>query len=249
MLPHLGTGVNLVVTSRAQPRCAFEGSGDSEQWYLGETGLEPGRGLKFGGQETPDYAGSNYCSERAIAAPSADAASAPFAYDCWLFATARGPGDRQASCQSRFETAVNAIETAVAEEDLGAMVMCPMGQRVLFDTDVRELGGKETIVFNAIKQRLRFLSGASIHVMGNADQPGTREYKLEVSERRAQAVRAALVQAGIPSTGISSEAFGEENTLPDNRYDALNRRVDMVVKPPALNEAAVREEVARRRDR
>lgn len=393
-----GTGMNLIVTSSAQVRCVFKGSGDSRQWYVGETGVKLGLDLKFGGQENlnfavvsatgdfvpegaflsgkyrggeasaafglgvgaavllggsgdtialqpaietstgaagvsagigfldiepdplnqarivtprggiseqtlyagyfnlaferyhvdpPDYAGSDYFSKRAIAAaagggpaPEAtstweldagqrqaaeaarqrllaalgrdagltmDAATAQVAYDCWLFATAHGLEDKKADCQGRFEASVNAIETAVAEEDLGALVMRPVWQRVLFDTDVFELDGNENAALNAIKERLRFLSNATIHVMGNADQPGTREYNQALSEKRAQSVRAALVAAGIPSTWISSDAFGEDRPLPNNPYDALNRRVDIAVRPLTVNEAAVKEEVARRR--
>jgi outer membrane protein OmpA-like peptidoglycan-associated protein len=176
-----------------------------------------------------------------------EAATAQASYDCWLFAMANALGDRQASCASQSEASLNAIETAVAEDDLGALVMRPMWQRILFDTDKSDLDGGEQLAFNGIKERLSFLSGSSIHITGNADQPGTREYNLELSNKRAETVRAALIEAGIPAGAISAEAFGEDHPLANNPYDTLNRRVDIALKPLAVNEAAVKNEIERRR--
>ncbi len=47
-----GTGINLLIHSRAQVRCIFKTDGGIEQWYLGETGVALGLDLKFNKQET-----------------------------------------------------------------------------------------------------------------------------------------------------------------------------------------------------
>jgi OOP family OmpA-OmpF porin len=47
-----GKGYNLLITSKAHMRCTFVGSGDAEQWYLGETGVALGVDLKWNKEQT-----------------------------------------------------------------------------------------------------------------------------------------------------------------------------------------------------
>jgi OmpA-OmpF porin, OOP family len=237
----------------------------------------------------PDYASSDYFSNRAIAtadskppAPETDttwslageqqrlavaartrllkalrrdvdkeedAANAQVNYDCWLHAMANGDADTQAHCRDGFERHVDIVETAAAEQDFAAVVSQPMWLRVLFDTDVSTLDGNEDYAFTAIKKRLQYLSKVKIHVTGHADKPGTPEYNQKLSEKRAEAVHGALVQSGIPASSVTSDAFGVERPLNNNPHDALNRRVDIVIEPLAVDEAAVKAEVARRKTR
>ena len=42
-----GSGVNLIVHSKAKLRCTFSGSAGSEQWYEGDTGVALGLDLKW----------------------------------------------------------------------------------------------------------------------------------------------------------------------------------------------------------
>jgi flagellar motor protein MotB len=50
-----GSGVNLLITSKADVRCTFVGDQGSEQWYMGETGIKLGLDLKFTVEETIGY--------------------------------------------------------------------------------------------------------------------------------------------------------------------------------------------------
>ena len=47
-----GTGLNLLVYSKAQVRCTFKGSAGSEQWYIGDTGVALGVDLKWNKEQT-----------------------------------------------------------------------------------------------------------------------------------------------------------------------------------------------------
>jgi outer membrane protein OmpA-like peptidoglycan-associated protein len=89
------------------------------------------------------------------------------------------------------------------------------------------------------------LSEAKIYVGGHADKPGTPQYNLTLSEKRAASVIAALIEAGLPEVDIIAEAFGSAEPIGNNPYDALNRRVDIVIKPIALNPEAVNLEAQR----
>ena len=51
-----GTGYNLLITSSADVRCTFSGSGGSEQWYMGSTGVSVGADLSWKTEETISFA-------------------------------------------------------------------------------------------------------------------------------------------------------------------------------------------------
>jgi outer membrane protein OmpA-like peptidoglycan-associated protein len=77
---------------------------------------------------------------------------------------------------------------------------------------------------------------SKIVVEGHTDSQGTAPYNLELSQRRAESVRAHLVSRGIASDRISAQGFGltrsvAENDSPEGR--ANNRRVEIVVQPSA----------------
>jgi outer membrane protein OmpA-like peptidoglycan-associated protein len=87
----------------------------------------------------------------------------------------------------------------------------------------------------------QLLTGRRIIVEGHADAIGTQAYNLALSEKRADAVIAELVRAGVDSTRLAKQAFGKERPLePNRRADgsdnpegrARNRRVALIVENP-----------------
>ena len=80
--------------------------------------------------------------------------------------------------------------------------------------------------------------GYSIKVHGHTDDVGSDAYNLELSEKRAQAVRDYLVQAGIGAEIITTKGYGKSKPLlaaktPDAR--AKNRRVEVEIVDTILN--------------
>lgn len=71
---------------------------------------------------------------------------------------------------------------------------------------------------------------AQIVLRGYASTEGDEQDNLRLSQRRAEAVRTQLVEAGIPEDQLFVEAGGEDNTYPTL---ALNRRVEikLLAKP------------------
>ena len=68
-------------------------------------------------------------------------------------------------------------------------------------------------------------------IEGFTDSVGSATANLDLSQRRANAVMAALIELGVPANRMSAEAFGEEmptasNVTPIGRK--LNRRVEIV---------------------
>jgi len=76
---------------------------------------------------------------------------------------------------------------------------------------------------------------ASFRIEGHTDATGTPEYNLELSKRRAEAVKAWLVQAlHIDASRIETVGFGSSKLIvpADRSIDEQqpNRRVEIVIK-------------------
>ena len=71
-------------------------------------------------------------------------------------------------------------------------------------------------------------------VFGFTDNVGTFENNLELSQKRAEAVRNAIVAKGIPQDLVVAQGKGPDMPVADNQSiegRAQNRRVEIVVQP------------------
>jgi outer membrane protein OmpA-like peptidoglycan-associated protein len=75
-----------------------------------------------------------------------------------------------------------------------------------------------------------YLQGYRILIVGHTDAKGSREYNLKLSQERADAIRAALINPfGIPPSRIEAVGLGEEQLLNRRNPEAAeNRRVQLV---------------------
>jgi outer membrane protein OmpA-like peptidoglycan-associated protein len=74
--------------------------------------------------------------------------------------------------------------------------------------------------------------GLHIAIEGHTDSVGAEDYNQKLSERRAESVRAYLVQQGMPSADVAAAGFGEGTPVATNGTAAgrqQNRRVELVV--------------------
>jgi peptidoglycan-associated lipoprotein len=107
---------------------------------------------------------------------------------------------------------------------------------VYFDFDSSEIKGEGTDVVAAHAKYLGTHASARIRLEGHTDERGSREYNVGLGERRAQAVRHALLLQGASDTQISTVSYGEERpAVPghDEAAWAKNRRVEIVYLTPA----------------
>jgi outer membrane protein OmpA-like peptidoglycan-associated protein len=77
-----------------------------------------------------------------------------------------------------------------------------------------------------------------IQVAGHTDSSGSETYNLELSERRAQAVKNTLVAQGVSPARIQTIGFGESAPIADNSTAEgrqLNRRVVITIQPQATS--------------
>lgn len=69
-----------------------------------------------------------------------------------------------------------------------------------------------------------------IEVAGHTDSRGSERYNKQLSMRRAEAVKNALVQQGVSPARINAVGYGESH--PISSSPAMNRRVEMIIMPP-----------------
>jgi outer membrane protein OmpA-like peptidoglycan-associated protein len=72
----------------------------------------------------------------------------------------------------------------------------------------------------------------TVVVEGHTDSVGSREYNLQLSERRADSVRDFLVEQGVDPARISVEGLGPDFPIADNADEAgrqRNRRVEVIL--------------------
>ena len=83
-------------------------------------------------------------------------------------------------------------------------------------------------VANYLKQN----SGASVKVIGYADEKGSENYNQKLSNKRAEVIKKLLVDRGINGSQLSFEGRGEDKTVNANSANArqLARRVTFEIK-------------------
>ena len=98
-----------------------------------------------------------------------------------------------------------------------------------FDFESAGLRPESVQLVREIAQMLRANANWSIQIVGHTDSTGGSEYNIGLSDRRAEAVRVALVDFGVESSRLRSEGRGESQPKADNGSyagRAINRRVE-----------------------
>jgi outer membrane protein OmpA-like peptidoglycan-associated protein len=127
----------------------------------------------------------------------------------------------------------------IAETHRSAMglVMTLDSKSIRFDFDKANVKPEYRDILNRIAGILMTLNGYSVAVYGYTDDTGTQTYNLQLSQRRAEAVRDLLVQAGISPTIMSAKGFGKSDprVLGDSEQArAANRRVEIGIVDSVL---------------
>ena len=120
----------------------------------------------------------------------------------------------------------------IAETHRTAMglVMTLDSKSIRFDFDKANVKPEYRDILNRIAGILMTLKGYTIAVYGYTDDIGTQTYNLQLSQRRAEAVREFLVQAGITPAIMSTKGFGKSDPrVPGDSEQAraANRRVEI----------------------
>jgi outer membrane protein OmpA-like peptidoglycan-associated protein len=110
------------------------------------------------------------------------------------------------------------------------LVMTLDSKSIRFDFDKANIKPEYRDILNRIAGILMTFKEYTIAVYGYTDDVGTQTYNLQLSRRRAEAVRDFLVQAGISPTILSTKGFGKSDPrVPGDSEQAraANRRVEI----------------------
>lgn len=104
-------------------------------------------------------------------------------------------------------------------------------QQVHFEQDRAVIRPVSYSILNVVAQVLSDYPDTAVEVQGHTDSVGNDAYNLELSQARADSVRAYLIERGIASARLTARGYGETRPIESNRTSrgrAINRRVEFV---------------------
>lgn len=136
-------------------------------------------------------------------------------------------------CVTDPEAAAREAARRKAEEDARRSaeqrVSCQL-EPVLFDFDAATLRPEARDTLGRDADCLKQMKGKKVSVEGHADERGTNEYNVHLSQRRAESVLRFLVNLGVDGGALSPVSYGEEQPVcTESSEDCWrrNRRVEL----------------------
>ena len=105
-----------------------------------------------------------------------------------------------------------------------------VGRVVYFDYDSYVVREDARPVVDAHARHLQANTGRAVSLEGHTDVRGSREYNLALGQKRAEAVRRAMMQMGAADAQLEAVSFGEEKPAAFGSSEgdhAQNRRVEI----------------------
>jgi OOP family OmpA-OmpF porin len=96
---------------------------------------------------------------------------------------------------------------------------------VLFDFDQAELRPNAPSALDDLANRIRAINLERVSAIGYADRIGSTDYNQDLSERRAQAVKAYLVSKGVDAARIVAEGRGEAQPVTGDQCSKMGKEV------------------------
>jgi peptidoglycan-associated lipoprotein len=152
-------------------------------------------------------------------------------------AGAQVPGSSTSAAGEGANTSTHPLDgdTGNGPHGLGVEGTGALSRKVIyFDFDKSEIKPEFAVIISTAAANLSATPTLKVKLEGNTDERGTREYNIGLGERRAQAVRRALMLQGVPESQISTVSFGAERPAAEGDDEAAwakNRRVEVVYLP------------------
>lgn len=123
------------------------------------------------------------------------------------------------------------LDRSAFNEDRAALAT----STVFFDFDSSVVRSSEQGKVDAVAAFLAGAPGTALEIEGHTDERGTEEYNRALGERRALAVREALIARGVNADRLFTISFGEDRPAVDGHDESAwsrNRRAEFVVLTP-----------------
>ena len=130
------------------------------------------------------------------------------------------------------EIVAEPVVEEVKEDPMAAFMT--MARTYYFDFDSDQLNNESQQILNIVADYMKD-SDATFKLNGHADERGTREYNLALSERRAKTVQDYLTVQGVDASMLEVIGYGEEkpaNGASTEEAWAENRRVELEMIAP-----------------
>lgn len=111
-------------------------------------------------------------------------------------------------------------------------VIITSDERLLFDTGKSEIKADGAIYIERIATLLKTKTQAQAMIEGHTDDVGGAQFNQQLSVRRANAVRDALIKQGVSATRMQAQGFGFTRPVADNKTPEgrqANRRTEILV--------------------
>jgi OmpA-OmpF porin, OOP family len=102
---------------------------------------------------------------------------------------------------------------------------------VNFDNDSAKLNPESYAILDNAVATLKEWGDLKVEVAGYTDSVSTDAYNIELSNRRANAVRDYLISKGIDAARLTAKGYGKANPIADNNTPEgrfKNRRVELI---------------------
>ena len=142
---------------------------------------------------------------------------------------ALGQRDQATEAAARLQAEVDQLKATPTPRGL----VLTLGD-VLFDTGRAELNPGAGRKLDQLAQFLGEHKDRRVQIDGFTDSVGTDSYNEDLSQRRANAVKSALMFRGVDASRIGTEGYGKAYPVANNNDSGgrqLNRRVEVVIGP------------------
>lgn len=143
-------------------------------------------------------------------------------FDCWVEQQEENwQAEDIKACRDTFYVSMDAVEKMVF-----GVLQAPPAHVIQFATGSADIDAKNMAI---IDEAVVFASstefGRRVHLIGRTDAAGAEGMNKALSNKRAQAVKDALVMRGVPASIVTMEAAGE---MSGKQNDEDHRRVDIL---------------------
>ena len=126
------------------------------------------------------------------------------------------------------------LRSDIGVSNNGENLVVVLSQDLLFATDSTRVSAVSQEELNIVANSLVRYPDTTVNVVGHTDNVGSASYNQDLSERRARAVAAILMNNGVDSSRLRTLGAGESRPIASNlsaEGRAQNRRVEIIITP------------------